>query len=102
MRPPLALARLAELAHDPGCFVEQGRVHLVQRHPGGRAHGQAIGPDGKADGAALAAAEFVADVGAGERDGPVGAGMGKALRRQGPIDRRLRQTVIHYLFNSYR
>jgi hypothetical protein len=97
---PQAFTRLAELAHDPAGLLQQRSIHFVQRHPGRRAHSQTIGPDRKTDGAPLAAAELVADMGAAQGDGPVGARMDKALRRQQVLQGRARHRARRCSINS--
>ena len=53
------LVRVAQLAQDPGGLVLQRRVHLVQRHPFGRAHREPLRPHHETDVAAAGAAELV-------------------------------------------
>jgi hypothetical protein len=45
----LSLFELLQLGHNPRAFFLHGRIDLSHRHPVGRPHHQAIGPDHKAN-----------------------------------------------------
>ena len=79
----MALTHLTQLLDDPRGFLKYRLVYLVQRHPLWRAHHQAVRPHTEADGAALAAFEFIGHYRVLHPCIAVGAGVAKIGRQQG-------------------
>ena len=71
-REPLDEQRLQLLQHPAGTVVQQG-LDLGHRGPARRTHGQPVRADAQADGAALAALEFVTHLTAAQAHQAVGA-----------------------------
>ena len=93
----MALAHLAQFLDDPRGFFLHGLVHLVQRHPLGRTDHQAVRPHTEADGAALAAFEFIGHQRVAQPRIAVGAGVAE-IGRQQRLSQRLggQSTTIYY------
>ena len=97
----MALAYFTQFFDDPSSLLLHRLVHLVQRHPLGRAHHQAVRAYRESDGAALAAFELVRHQRILHPGIAVGPGVAEIGRRNRLIQQlRWQAGFVHYYISS--